>query len=199
MTSVPRNRCPQGLRRPRFSFFLHLSKSSIGTMRLPQNIQPSDLSRRAVRMSQEAAAPTVLGGGAVMRLIWPHPSPLSTPESTFVSSGPTRTLKRQDFDPDRGRAIEARQFRGSVWRRPASAAASMGGYLGRSIPAVNKPREVFATVRFRTVGRRKKPRFRGPFRVRLTPDKMGPEALRLKGFRQGAFPSKGSSGRPCPH
>ena len=38
-------------------------------------------------MFQEAAAPTVLGGGAVMRLIWPHPFPLSTPGLTFVSPG----------------------------------------------------------------------------------------------------------------
>ncbi len=61
-------------------------------------------------MSQEAAAPTVLGGGAVMRLIWPHPFPLSTPELTFVSSGVDphlamrHLLRRQNFDPDRGRA-----------------------------------------------------------------------------------------------
>jgi hypothetical protein len=145
-----------------FLFLSSLVKEQHRTMRLPKNIRPSDRSRRGRQ--------DVPGSGGADRFgRWRRDEADMAPPVSFVNTGinfcqprcrpaseDAALLQRQDFDPDRGRAIEARQFRGSVWRRHASAAASMGGYLGRSIPAVNNPPKLFTTVRFRTVPDRKK-------------------------------------------
>ena len=179
-----------------FLFLSSLVKEQHRAMQLPKNIRPSDQSRRGRQ--------DVPGSGGADRFgRWRRDEADMAPPVSFVNTGINFCQLRSRPAPSRDKSLIPTEvgrsrpgnIRGSVWRRHASAAASMGGYLGRSIPAVNNARELFATVRFRTVGARKKPRFRSLLLARLTPDKMGTEASRFK----GVFPSERLSGRPRPH
>ena len=140
---------PQGLRRPRFSFHIHLSKSSISTMRtsFADDLAPGDPVCYG-RLCLEASAPRRFRGSASVNLVRSARFRCQHRENdSLCQPHPKmgRSRSRQIHRPDRSRVDEPvdprkRLAAGRV-RSP-----SMDVYLDPRSGAVNTVDEVFATA-----------------------------------------------------